>query len=96
MDSARVGIGLIARLVFWAMVLLIVGNAAVYIWNEGDQFMALISVVIFPLTVFLWPFVSPDAASAWPLDQSSGLIYFFLVAVIAYPISTFIGGLPIE
>jgi len=94
MDGPRIAIGLSARLVFWVMVLFIVGNAAVFIWNEGNGFLAILSVGFFPLTVFLWPFFSPEAASAWPLNDSTGLIYFFVVAAIAYPVSTLIGGLP--
>lgn len=75
------------------MVTLIIGNAAAYLWNDGNWLYSILSVVLFPLTTFLWPFFSPDAASAWPLEDGVGLIYFFVIAVVAYPISTFVGGL---
>jgi hypothetical protein len=94
MNDLGLVIGVGARLVFWVMIALIVGNAAIYLASEGAWLFAILSVAFLPFTAFIWPFSSPEAAYAWPLDNSSGLIYFFIAAAIAYPISTLIGGLP--
>jgi len=93
MDGLRLGIGAVARLIFWVAALLIVGNAAVYLWNDGAVVYSVLSVALFPATLFLWPWFSPEAASAWPFDDSVYLIYLFLVCVVTYPISTIVGGL---
>lgn len=93
MSEGRVVIGLVARGVFWVAIFLIVGNAAVYLWSEGAWFFSLLSVGFLPFTTFLWPIFAPETASAWPLGERSGLWLFLLTAAIAYPISTFVGGL---
>lgn len=93
MAAFRVTIGVAARLVFWAMVWLIVGNAVAQAISEGSVFGAILAVVLLPLTVFVYPFIAPDGAFAWPLADGSSLIPFLVAAAIAYPISTFIGGM---
>lgn len=93
MDGMRLGIGLVARLVFWVAALLIVGNAAAYLWSDGAILYSILSVALFPLTLFLWPWFSPEAASGWPFDDSVYLIYLFLVCLVAYPLSTIVGGM---
>ena len=93
MSEGRVFIGLVARGVFWVAILLLVGNAAVFLWSEGNWFFSIVSVVMLPFTTFLWPIFAPEAASAWPFEARSGLWILFAVAVVAYPISTFVGGL---
>lgn len=80
-------------MVFWAMVILIVGNAVVHLISEGSIVGAVFAIVLTPLTFLIYPFVSPEGASAWPMAAGSSLVPLLVVAVIAYPISTFIGGL---
>lgn len=72
--------------------LLIVGNAAVYLWNDRAVLYSILSVALFPLTLFLWAWFSPEAASAWSFDDSVYLIYLFLICLVSYPISTIVGG----
>ena len=93
MMGIRIFVGIVARLVFWVMVILIVGNAVAHLVSEGSIIGAFFAVVLLPLTVLIYPFVSPEGASAWPMAGGSSLIPLLVVAVIAYPISTFIGGL---
>ncbi len=75
------------------MVLLVVGNAAAQALSDGSVFGALVTVVLFPLTFLVYPFISPDGASAWPMADGSSLIIFLVIGAIAYPISTIVGGL---
>ena len=86
-------IGLFARLIFWVMVFLVVGNAVAQALSDGSVFGALVTVVLFPLTFLIYPFISPDGASAWPMADGSSLIIFLVIGAIAYPISTIVGGL---
>ena len=93
MTSTRIVIGLFARLIFWVMVFLVVGNAVAQALSDGSIFGALMAVVLFPLTFLVYPFISPEGASAWPMADGFSLILFLAIGAIAYPISTFIGGL---
>jgi hypothetical protein len=93
MIGFRIAVGLGARIVFWVMVWLIVGNAVAQAISDGAVFAAVLAVLLLPFTVFLYPFFAPDGAGAWPLADGSSLIAFLVVAAIAYPISTFVGGM---
>jgi TctA family transporter len=85
-------IGLVARAAFWAAVVVIVGDAVIELWNDDNKVLAIASIVLFPITIFVWPLSNLDHA-AFGYD----LWLFLAVAVIAYPISTFVGGLsPID
>jgi hypothetical protein len=93
LDWVRFIIGLIARGVMWACVIFIVGNAVVWTWNESAGLVAIAEAILFPLTFFIYPFVAEADATAWPLEDGTSFIPFLIVAVIAYPISTLVGGL---
>lgn len=73
-------IGILARGVFWLSAVWIVGSAAVSFWAAGNIVFAVGSVVLFPLTYFVFPLVS----GMWPI---------LVVSVIAYVVSTTVGGL---
>ena len=79
-------IGLLARAVMWGMFIIIVGDAVVTLWDRGDEVLAVLAVIFFPATIFIWPWT--HEAFGYPLWIA------FLIAAIAYPISTFVGGLP--
>lgn len=93
LDWARVGIGLTARGVFWLCFLFIVGNAAIQAVNDDQWFLALIELGFAPFTFFIYPFAAPPDAMAWPLAEGTSFIPFLVAGFIAYPISTFIGGM---
>ena len=83
-NTARALIGLCARAVFWLCLLWIVGTSVSYSWRSGDVVSVKLKVVFFPLTYFLSPWYT-------------GLWGVFLVSIVAYWVSTLIGGLrPVE
>lgn len=92
-DYVRLAIGVIARLVMWACVLFIVGNAVVWAWEAGNPLLAVVGAALFPLTFLIYPFIAEAGANAWPLADGTSFIPFLVIAVVAYPISTFVGGL---
>ena len=92
MDWLRFGVGGIARLVTWACILLIVGNAVAQSISDGNWVWAFLEAALLPLTFFLHPFLAPEGTMAWPLADGTSLIPFLVAALIAYPISTLVGG----
>ncbi len=97
MDAARLVIGLIARGITYLGLVFIVGNAVVESAKNGDWVLALIELAAFPLTFLIYPFAAPEGAQAWPLADGTSFIPALIAALVAYPISTFIGGLdPID
>lgn len=93
MDSARIIIGLLARAVFWAGFLLIVGNAVLQAIADDQWVLAFFEVAAFPLTFLLYPFLQPEFGNAWPWTDGHTLIPVLVTALVAYPISTLVGGL---
>lgn len=88
----RTLIGLSARLVFWVCVVLIVVDAVSELWRREDFALAVAAAILFPITVFVWPLAELEG-------DIVGLTLWWLlvVAIVAYPVSTFIGGLsPID
>jgi hypothetical protein len=77
----------------WACIIFIVGNAAAQAWSEGAYIGAVVEAVFFPFTFFIYPFAAEASAQAWPLEDGTSFIPFLIVAVVAYPISTLIGGM---
>lgn len=53
----------------------IVFNAAAYAFSSGEAFLGILEVAFFPVTVFLWPFVAPSDAFAWPLAAGTSMIW---------------------
>jgi len=94
LDWTRLGIGLAARGIFWLCFVLIVGNAVVQAIADDEWVLAVFEVAFFPLTFLIYPFAADPLAQAWPLADGTNLIPFLVAAVVAYPISTFVGGLP--
>jgi hypothetical protein len=86
MEIGRGLIGVCARLMMWACIVVIVGDAATTLWQRGEHGLAFFSVVLFPATTFIWPWIHD--AFGLPLWIAG------IVALAAYPISTFVGGLP--
>lgn len=81
----RLLIGLVARALFWVGLGVIVIDAVVELWNRGDGALAVAAAIFFPVTFIVWP---------WTHEAFGYPLWIVLVAaVIAYPISTFVGGL---
>lgn len=93
LDWTRIVVGLIARGVMWASVIFIVGNAVAQSVHDGAILLAIIMAAFFPLTFFIWPFVAEAGAQAWPLADGTSFIPFLITAIVAYPVSTLIGGM---
>jgi hypothetical protein len=91
-DAVRVSIGLLARGVFWACVWLVVGNALAQAVRDEQYVLASFELAGFPLTFLLYPFLQPAVGNAWPWADGHTLILVLVAAVVAYPISTFVGG----
>lgn len=92
-DYMRAGVGLVARFVFWICVWFIVGNAVAQAITDGSWVLAFLELALFPLTFLVYPFVADPFALAWPFADGTNLVPFLVAALIAYPISTVIGGL---
>lgn len=86
MAGARLLIGFVARLAMWAALAVIVVDAVRELWARGEQATAVFAAILFPVTVFVWPW--KREAFGRPLWQ------LLVVALIAYPVSTLVGGLP--
>ena len=80
MKSIILIIGLISRIVFWIGLVYIVGHAVVYSYQIHDYGMSILKLVFFPLTYFIHP---------W----TAGLQSIFIISLVSYWISTFLGGL---
>lgn len=93
-EKVRFVIGIAARGVFWVCFWFILLNAVVQTVKDGQYFLAFIELAVFPLTVFVYPFVADAGALAWPLEAGTSLIPALITMLIAYPVSTFVGGLP--
>ena len=93
MLAARLTIGVLARGVMWACLWFIVGNAVAQCIHNSDWVLAFLALALFPLTFFIYPFAASPTDSAWPVGDDTALIVALAVALIAYPISTFVGGL---
>lgn len=93
MVTVRSWLGLIARCVFWLCVTDIVLNAITQAISAKEYFVAFVEVVAFPLTYFLYPFLQPGSGNAWPWADGHTLIPVLIVGTLAYPVSTFVGGL---
>lgn len=82
-------VGVIARAIVWICFAVIVGDAVVTLFHRGNGVLGVLAAIFFPITVFVWPWTHRAFGMS--------LIVFFVVAAVAYPISTFIGGLrPID
>lgn len=92
MEGLRFVIGGIARLVTYACMFFIVGNAVYGSIQADDWFSAIAEAVFFPATFFLHPFLASPDAVAWPFADGTSFIPALVIALIAYPISTFVGG----
>lgn len=88
----RIIIGGIARLVFFACAAIIVGNAVVNCFQDGNVGMGIAAIVALPITFFVYPFVVPESHTLWPFGDDVSMVAILVVALIAYPISTFVGG----
>jgi hypothetical protein len=93
MARTRSIIGLVARGLFWLCALVIAANAVTQSISTKDYALAVLEVVGFPATYVLYPFLQPSSGHAWPWDAGHTLIPVLIVGVIAYPVSTVIGGL---
>lgn len=73
-------VGVFSRAAFWMLAIYIVGSFAVPAWGNGEFVLAVFSVILFPITYLLYP---------WFGD----LVIAFIISILAYMVSTFIGGL---
>ena len=81
---SRALFGLAARGLFWILALYIVGTSVLFSWAHGEIGMCVLKLAFFPLTYFFSP---------WAHGQVGVLV----VSVVAYIISTTIGGMrPID
>lgn len=76
-------VALLARGAFGLSVLIIVGAAATNFWSAGSYLLALLSVVFFPLTFFIFPWIS-------------GLHWVFVIGMVAYMLSNVLGMRPVD
>lgn len=86
--------GLATRGIFWLCFWFIVANAIAQAIRENNIGLAVFEFVGFPATYFIYPFAAHAGAGAWPLAEGTSFIPFLVVAAIAYPISTIVGGRP--
>ncbi len=73
-------------------ILCIVGNCVAQAISVDHWGTAIGALVVLPLTFFVYPFVSPEGAIAFPFADGASLIGVLIIGLIAYPISTFVGG----
>ena len=92
LDWVRLGVGVIARIAFWVIVLFIVGNAVVQAATDDQWVLAFIEASFFPATFLIYPFAAAPDATARPFAEGTTFIPFLVTALIAYPVSTFVGG----
>ena len=78
MNSTRAIVGIIGRLVFWAGLVFILIHAVMESYRAGDFLMLVLKAIFFPITFLIYP---------W----TAGLWYIFIISVVGYWISTFIG-----
>jgi len=66
----------------------LLGSAQAHSWGDvvGEA-------VAFPIVFFLHPFMASPDAVAWPFADGTSFIPALVVALIAYPVSTVVGGL---
>jgi hypothetical protein len=88
----RLLIGIPARLLVYVCLTVIVLDAVIRLWQESKHAASVAAAIFFPATTFIWP-----------LTHLHRLVFgvrmwtIFGTALIAYPISTFVGGLaPID
>lgn len=74
-------IGLLGRIVFWICLILIIADSVVYSYLTHDYVMMVLKLIFFPVTYVLHP---------W----TSGLWWLFIISIIGYWVSTFIGKMP--
>jgi hypothetical protein len=97
MDAFRLSVGLLARGICWAAMWAIVLNAVAEAIRAKEWVLAALELAFFPATVFIYPFAASDDASAWPLAGSDALLALLVIALVTYPVSTFVGRLePID
>jgi hypothetical protein len=85
------------RGLFWVCVLDIVGNAVAQTISAHEYVLAFFAAGFFPATYLLYPFLQPATGDAWPWAAGHTLIPVLVLSVIAYPVSTIVGGLrPVE
>lgn len=89
----RLMIGVPARGIFWLGFLLIVANAVNQAIRDERWLLAALEVIGAPFTFILYPFLQPPDGSAWPWPDGTGLIAVFIISLLAYPVSTVIGGM---
>jgi len=92
METLRFAVGGIARIVVYACMVFIVGNAVYGSIQAHDWFSAIVEAGAFPATFVLHPFLASAHAVAWPFADGTSFIPALVGAFVAYPVSTFVGG----
>jgi hypothetical protein len=92
MGLARFAIGGVARLAVYACMLFIIGNAIYGSIHADDWISAFFEAALFPAVFFLHPFFASPEAVAWPLADGASFVPALVIALVCYPISTFVGG----
>ena len=87
-------VGVLARLVTVAGYLLIVADAVIGLWQTSQRVLAVLALIASPITVFVWPVFGDGDGVGNAAVAGPHLWIVLLAAMIAYPISTFVGGLP--
>jgi hypothetical protein len=83
----RLVIGIIFRILFILALLYIIFDACYVSFINKEWLWFVGKIVLFPVTYFVWPWVSHNVFA----------IIAFFIALVSYPISTFIGRLkPID
>lgn len=88
----RLVIGALARLLGLIALWLIVGDAVTELWRRGDEVLAVVAAIFFPITAVVWPIAETGA-------QVFGLTCWWLliVLVVSFVVSRVTGSIaPLE
>src|SRR4051812_22562236 len=88
----RLAIGVVSRIIVYVCFGLLIGDAVVTEWRHQNYVLSVLALIFFPATIFLWPLTHLG-------DTVFGvkLWLLFVISLVAYPISTLVGGLsPID
>ena len=92
MAAARLTVGLLPRALFWHYVVGSVGNAITKASRAKQYALAFFEAAGFPVTYLLYPLLQADSGNAWLWADGHTLIPVLVAGVLAYPVSTIIGG----
>lgn len=63
MATLRSVVGLVSRVIFIILLIVIVWDAVSFFWGRGSLPLAVVALLFFPVTFFVWPIVTGDGGS---------------------------------